>query len=143
MSLPEINLLIQSLILIMFLTSLVFKMKAKFFIHGTLMLATVISAIAAFLLLSPSIMSEKGSSLTNYMEQFLGSPLNFIIFALHISFTILAVLLGVWIISSWRFRSNLFCAPKKKTMRLISILWILGYIVGILLHLVINTNLIG
>lgn len=139
MSLPEINLLIQSLILIMFLTSLAFKMKAKFVIHGTLMLATVISAIASFLW----FMSVKAATFTNYMQQFFDSTLNLTLFAVHTSLTISAVLLGIWIVSSWRFRSNLFCAPKKKVMRLILILWVLGYIVGIVFYLVINTNLIA
>ena len=143
MSLPEINLLIQSLILITLLMSLSFKVKGKFVIHGTLMLATVISAIAVFLLLSPSIMSENASTFTNYMQQFFDSPLNFTLFIAHTSLSTLAVLLGIWVVSTWRFRSNLFCAPKKKVMRLISILWVLGYIVGILFHLVINTNVIA
>lgn len=142
MTLPELNLLIQSLILILFLISLVFKFKGKFSIHGTLMLITVVSAIAVFLLVSPSIMSENSSSVTDYLQQFFDSPLNFVLFAVHVSSTILSVLLGLWVVGSWRFRSELFCAPKKKIMRLISILWILGYIVGILFYLVINTNLI-
>ena len=142
LSLPEINLLIQSLILVVFLLSFVFKMKGKFVIHGTLMMVTVISSIAVFLLLSPGIMSEKTSTVTDYMQQFFDSPLIFALFALHISFTVSAVLLGVWVVGSWRFRSELFCAPKKKVMRLISILWVLGYLVGILFYLVINTNII-
>ena len=142
LSLPELNLLMQSLILILFLTSLVFKFKAKFSIHGTLMLVTVIFAIADFLLLSPGIMSEKSSSISNYISQFFNSPITLAPFVLHVSLTVLAVLLGVWVVGTWRFRSNLYCAPKKKIMRLIAVLWILGYIVGILFYLIINTNLI-
>ena len=122
----------------MFLASVAFKMKAKFFIHGTLMAATVISAIASFLW----FISAKAATFTVYMQQFFDSELNSIIFLVHTSLTVSAVLLGVWVVISWRFRSNLFCAPKKKIMRLISILWILGYIVGIVLYLVLNTNLI-
>jgi len=140
--LPEINLLIQSLILVVFFLSLVFKMKGKFVIHGTLMMVTVISAIAVFLLLSPGIMSEKASDFTNYLQLFFDSPVNFVLFVLHISFTVSAVLLGVWVVGSWRFRSELFCAPKKTVMKLILILWILGYLVGVLFYLVINTNII-
>ena len=142
LSLPELNLLMQSLILILFLTSLVFKFKAKFSIHGTLMLVTVIFAIADFLLLSPGIMSEKSSSILNYINQFFNSPITLAPFVLHVSLTVLAVLLGVWVVGTWRFRSNLYCAPKKKIMRLIAVLWILGYIVGILFYLIIYTNLI-
>jgi len=142
LSLPEINLLIQTLILIMFLTSIFFKIKQKFFIHGTLMLVAVISAIVDFLLLSPGIMSEKSSSISDYINQFFSSPITLVPFVLHVSVTVLAVLLGVWVVGTWRFRSNLYCAPKKKIMRLIFVLWILGYIVGILFYLIINTNLI-
>ena len=139
LSLPDINLVIQSLILFMFLASIVFKMKGKFRIHGTLMLAAVISSIATFLW----FVSVKAPTFTTYMQRFLDQSLNFIAFVAHISLTVLAVLLGVWVVGSWRFRTNLFCASKKKVMRLIAILWILGYFVGVLLYLVVHTNLIA
>ena len=106
------------------------------------MLVAVISAIADFILLSPGIMSEKSSSISDYINQFFTSPITLAPFVLHVSVTVLAVLLGVWVIGSWRFRSKLYCAPKKKIMRLIFVLWILGYIIGILFYLIINKNLI-
>jgi uncharacterized membrane protein YozB (DUF420 family) len=107
------------------------------------MLLAVTSAIVVFLLISPVIMNEKASSITNYLEIFFESPINFVLFSLHTASTIIAVLLGVWVVSSWRFRSKKFCAPKKKIMRLISLLWIIGYIVGLFIHLFLNTNLIN
>ena len=143
MSLPEINLILQSLILIVFFVSIFFKIKGKFVIHGTLMLFAVTSSIVVFLLISPVIMNEKASSITNYIQLFFDSPINTVFFALHTTSTVIAVLLGVWVVSSWRFRSKQFCAPKKKIMRLISLLWILGYIAGLFIHLFLNTNLIN
>lgn len=133
MSLAEINLLIQTIILLMLLVGIFFKIKGKFIIHGTLMLVTVFSAILVFLFLSPSIINEKTTTLPNYILQFFDSPLIFILFIVHSFSTIIAVLLGVWVVTTWRFRTELFCAPKRKIMRLISILWILGYFFGILL----------
>ena len=106
------------------------------------MLVAAISAIADFLLLSQGIMSEKSSSISDYINQFFTSPITLAPFVLHVSVTVLAILLGVWVVGTWRFRSKLYCAPKKKIMRLIVVLWILGYIVGILFYLIINTNLI-
>lgn len=134
MSLGEINLLIQTIILLMLLMSIFFKIKGKFIIHGTLMMATVISAILVFLFLSPSTINEKTVTLPNYILQFFDSPLIFTLFIVHSISTIIAVFLGFWIVTTWRFRTELFCAQKRKIMRLISILWILGYFFGILIN---------
>ena len=136
MSLSEINLLIQTLILFILLVSFVFKIKRKFVIHGTLMLITVIFAIFAFLFLSPSLISEKATTLPNYILQFFDSPLLFTLFIFHTIITIFTVLLGVWVVCAWRFRAELFCAPKRKIMKLIFIIWILGYILGILIFFI-------
>ncbi len=107
----EMYLLIQTFILIMFLSSLFFKMKGKFFIHGTLMAAAVISTWVSFLWainLNAIVIDWYLRDLFNPTE------FNFPLFAVHTSITVLAVLLGTWIVISWRFRSNLFCALKKK-----------------------------
>ena len=138
MSLPEINLIMQTLILIILLVSFIFKFKSKFFVHGTLMFITVFLTVASFLL----FISQKTPTFTSYIQQFFDSALNFILFILHTSFATIAVLLGIWIVIGWRFRTNLFCAPKKKIMRIVAILWISGYFIGVIFYLVINTNLI-
>ena len=64
------------------------------------MLVAAISAIADFLLLSQGIMSEKSSSISDYINQFFTSPITLAPFVLHVSVTVLAVLLGVWVIGS-------------------------------------------
>ena len=141
MSLTEINLLIQTLILFVLLISFIFKIKRKFVIHGTLMLVTVILAIFTFLFLSPSLISEKATTLPNYILQFFDSPMLFTLFIFHTSITIFAVLLGAWVVCAWRFRTELFCAPKRKIMKLIFIMWILGYVLGILIFFIFTSNL--
>jgi uncharacterized membrane protein YozB (DUF420 family) len=138
LSLAEINFIIQTLILIILLVSFVFKNKAKFFVHGTLMFVTVFLSVASFLW----FISQKAPTFTSYIQQFFDSSLNFILFIVHTSFTTIAVLLGIWIVIGWRFRTNLFCASKKKVMRIVAILWILGYFIGVIFYFVINTNLI-
>ena len=114
LSLPEINLLIQSLILIIFFMSLAFKIRGKFLLHGTLMMTTVISTIAVFLLISPGIMHEKASTISDYMQLFFDSPLNFVLFGLHVTMTTVAVILGLWVVGNWRFRSTHLDRTWKK-----------------------------
>lgn len=139
MSLPDINLAIQSLILIVFLVSVFSKIRGQFFVHGTLMFIAVFSAIASFLW----FVSVEASTFTDYLMQFFDSTLTFTLFVVNTSLTFLAVLLGFWIVVSWRFRTNLFCALRKKVMRLIFVFWILGFIFGVLFYFTLNTNLIA
>jgi len=56
---------------------------------------------------------------------------------------ILAEVLGVWIIASWRLRTSLhYCAPKKKLMRLTLIVWLTALLLGTLLYLNLYTTLL-
>ena len=57
-----------------------FKIKGKFFVHGTLMLVTVICAIASFLW----FMSVKASTFTDYLTQLFNSTLNFSLFLIQV-----------------------------------------------------------
>lgn len=140
MSLHEINLLIQFFILVVFLTSLIFKWKKNYFTHGALMLAAVISYLTSFVWYVSSIPSIYTG--TEIMDAFLGNYLTMSVFTIHILLGLSSGLLAICIVGSWRLRSTQFCAKNKKKMRYTAALWIPSYIIGVLLYALLHTNLI-
>ena len=140
MSLHEINLLIQFLILVVFLTSLVFKWKKNYFTHGTLMLIAVISYLTSFVWYVSSMPSIYTA--TEVRDAFFGNYLTMSVFAIHILLGVSSGLLAIWIVGSWRLRSAIFCTKNKKKMRYTASLWIPSYIIGLLLYALLHTNLI-
>lgn len=134
----EINLVIQFFILVVFLTSLVFKWKKRYFVHGTLMLVAVISYLTSFLW----VVSSHASTFTQWIEQFFSNSLTLTVFGIHTFLGVLSGLLAIWIVGSWRLRSTQFCTKNKKKMRFTAILWISSYIMGVLLYTLHNTNLL-
>ena len=140
MSLHEINLLIQFFILVVFLTSLVFKWKKNYFIHGTLMLIAVISYLTSFVWYVSSIPSIYTA--TEIMDAFFGNYLTMSVFAIHVILGLSSGLLAILIVGSWRLRSTQFCTKNKKKMRYTATLWIPSYIIGVMLYALLHTNLI-
>ena len=140
MSVHEINLAIQFLILVVFLTSLVFKWKKRYFIHGTLMLVAVISYLTSFVWFMSYIASKYTA--TEVMDAFFANSLTLSVFAIHTLLGVLSGLLAIWILGSWRLRSIQFCTKNKKKMRYTAILWISSYITGVLLYTLLHTNLL-
>jgi hypothetical protein len=56
--------------------------------------------------------------------------------AVHGTLGILAEVLGVWIVASWRLRTSLqYCAPKKNLMPLTLSLWLTALILGMRIYL--------
>jgi hypothetical protein len=72
----------------------------------------------------------------------LSSPLHLVNWLAHEFLGISTLVLGVWTVSFWRLGSTQFEVKSKRIWRLTWIFWILAYVVGILLFVVLNTNFI-
>ena len=140
MAVHETNIAILFFILAVFLTSLVFKWKKRYFIHGTLMLVAAISYLPPFLLFMNFIASKY--TVTEVMDALFANSLTLSMFAIHTLLGVLSGLLAIWILGSWRLRPTQFCTKNKKKMRYTAILWISSHILGILLYALLNTNLL-
>jgi len=67
-----------------------------------------------------------------------------IVAPLHGIMGIIAAVLGVWIVASWRLRASLqYCMPKKKFMLLTLTLWLIALLLGILLYLHFYTTILS
>ena len=140
MSVHEINLAIQFFILVVFLTSLVFKWKKRYFIHGSLMLVAVISHLMSFAWFMSFIASTY--TVTEVMDAFFANSLTLSVFAIHTLLGVLSGLLAIWILGSWRLRPTHFCTKNRKKMRYTAILWISSFIMGVLLYYLLLNNLL-
>lgn len=131
MSLLEISLGIQFLVLGMFITSLVSKWKKLYSVHATLMLVAVILYLVSSLLIPSWIFSiyTINEAMRVYSENFLVVAA----FAIHSLLSGIFVFLTMRILISWRLRTNQSCLKNKKKMRHTVIMWISSYLTGLLL----------
>jgi uncharacterized membrane protein YozB (DUF420 family) len=124
-----LSFLTQVIVLVLLITSYMFKRKQKFRRHGILMLTAVI--LHASMILTIMVPSFNVIAFTTT-----GFPMTTVLTAIvHATFGTTTLVLGVWIVGSWRLRTSLqFCSPKKKFMRATFILWVTAITIGIILY---------
>jgi hypothetical protein len=77
------------------------------------------------------------------MQGYFGSPVDIAVFLAHAVFSFPALVFGLWLIALWRPSSATFPAKSKKIAWLVTVFWVLSYIVGILDYLIIRIHLFG
>lgn len=124
-----LSLLIQVIVLVLLITSYTFKRKQKFRQHGILMLSAVVLHASMILTIMVPSFSVIAFTAT-------GLPITTVLTAIvHATFGTTPLVLGIWIVGSWRLRASLqFCSPKKKIMRATFILWLIAISIGIILY---------
>jgi uncharacterized membrane protein YozB (DUF420 family) len=138
LTLAETSLIIQSVIFVLFLVSMAFRMKGKYLVHVVTLLVAVISMLSFF----AWWIYEIAPSFDSYLPTVLSPPLHLVNWLAHEFLGISTLVLGVWAASFWRLGSTQFEAKSKRIWRLTWISWVLAYVVGLLLFAVLNTNFI-
>ena len=138
MTLAETSLIIQSVIFVLFLVSMASRMKGKYLAHVVTLSVAIISMLSFFAWWVYEIVPTFDS----YLPTVLSPSLNFVNWITHEFLGILTLVLGVWVVLLWRLDSTKFETKSKRVWRLTAILWILAYVVGLLLFIILNTNLI-
>ena len=133
--LATINLGAQIVVLVLLLAGYWLKRMEKFRQHGmTMLTAVVLHLIMVFTVMLPSFVSAViPTVLANT------SAVVLVIGPIHGTIGIIAAVLGVWIVASWRLRASLqYCGldkSKKKLMLFTLVLWLVSIFLGILLYL--------
>ena len=130
-----ISLVVQVVILILLLGSYWLERMKKFRQHGIAMLVAVILHIIVILwVMLPSFLL---GVIPLILEN--SSALVTMVAPLHGIMGIIAAVLGVWIVATWRLRASLqYCGRgkyKKKLMLFTLIIWLIALFLGILLYL--------
>ena len=138
LTLAETSLIIQSAIFVLFLASMAFRIKGKYLVHVVTLLAAIISMLSFFAWWIYEIVPTFDS----YLPTVLSPPLHLVNWFAHEFLGISTLVLGIWVVSLWRFGSNEFEVKSKRIWRLTMIFWVLAYIIGLLLFITLNTNVI-
>jgi uncharacterized membrane protein YozB (DUF420 family) len=138
LTLAETSLMIQSVIFVLFLVSMVFRMKGKYLVHVVALLVAVISMLSFFVWW----IAEIAPTFDIYLPAVLSSPLHLVNWLAHEFLGISTLVLGVWTVSFWRLGFTEFEAKSKRIWRLTWIFWVLAYVVGLLLFVTLNTDFI-
>jgi uncharacterized membrane protein YozB (DUF420 family) len=138
LTLAETSLIIQSVIFVLFLVSMAFRMKDKYLIH----IVTLSVAIIGMLSFFAWWITEIAPTFDNYLPTVLSPPSHLVNWLAHEFLGISTLVLGIWTVSLWRLGSTEFEIKSKRIWRLTTILWILAYVVGLLLFATLNINFI-
>jgi uncharacterized membrane protein YozB (DUF420 family) len=138
LTLAETSLIIQSVIFILFLASVAFRMKGKYLVH----VATLLVAIIGMLSFFAWWIYEIAPTFDSYLPTVLSPPLHLVNWLAHEFLGVSTLVLGIWTVSLWRLGSSEFEVRSKRIWRLTTIFWVLAYVVGLLLFITLNTNII-
>ncbi len=135
-SFRDINVIMQTLWMSLLLVSMWFRQKGNYLMHGILAIMVVSITIVSFL--GVLVMSPMDNS---SMDEYFSSPLDLGVFLGHALFSFPALAFGVWLILIWRPNSATFPAKSRRIAWLLTVFWVLSYIVGILDYLIIRNHL--
>ncbi len=134
---PQVNAILQIVILVILSASLGFKRKHKYRQHGTLTLAaTVLNLFSFLLVMLPSLLGK---------EIIQTQPLHIvsIVILSHSAIGFVTILLSLWLVAAWHFHAETKdCFKRKNLMRVTMGLWTLTLILGFLLYTYLHTTLI-
>jgi len=126
----QINLVFQVVVMAVLFLSLGLKVRKKFVLHGVTMLVAFLLYIISFsLVMLPSLLN-----LQEFIVNYPSSRLSIAVVA-HAVLGGLTDILALWIIVSWRLRSNIqSCVRKKMIMRVTLMLWLTVLVLGIVTY---------
>ncbi|MEM2118555.1 MAG: hypothetical protein QW840_00320 [Candidatus Bathyarchaeia archaeon] len=126
---PQANLVLQIVIFAVLFTSMGFKQKRRYVMHGILTLAAVLLNTLSFvLIMGPSLFG---------LEIISAQPFHIVsvVTVLHAVFGIVALILGFWLLAAWRLRSNVKeCFKRKTVMRMTMFSWMASLVSGFLFY---------
>ena len=125
----ELVFVLQSILLVVLFVSMAFRMKGNYFVHGIMMIVSLTIGWVAFLMVIPSYMDS------SFMQPYMSSASTFVVFSLHTILGVAPLIFGTWLVALWRPKSTEFAAKSKRIWQLTVVFWVLAYVVGVLLYL--------
>ncbi len=126
------SLIIQIVVLALLLVAYSFKNQKKFRQHGiTITAAVVLHIVTILYVMVPSLSSFLSSPSTITVDAIV--LLSFI----HVGLGLVAVALGIWLVASWRLRTDLQrCFANKRIMKPTLALWVTAILLGAIMYVV-------
>jgi uncharacterized membrane protein YozB (DUF420 family) len=138
--LATLSLVLQIVTLIILGLGISAKVLGRFFLHGSVMfVAVIVHAVSFLLVMGPSLFSLIGES---RLFSDLSTEVSATILV-HAGLGVIAEILGIWLVFSWRFRPpSGTCMGKKLIMRSTLVLWISALLLGIWIYFSLYTGLL-
>lgn len=129
--LATVSLIVQFVVLALLFGGLWLKKAKKFRQHGIAMLtAVVLHAITILVVMVPSFISGFSSPASIDLANVL-----VVTSLIHAFAGIAALLLGIWLVASWRLKVDMkACFAKKGIMRITITIWLIALFLGILMY---------
>jgi hypothetical protein len=134
---PEILLVVQTVLLVPFFVSMALRMKGNYLVHGIIMIVLAAIGWVAVVGSLPNFMDSI------FWQDFMSPPSALGLVGLHMSFGVASLIFGTWLVALWRPHSTDFAAKSKRIWQLTAILWVLAYVVGLLLFVALRTTFFG
>jgi len=127
-----VSLVIQIVVLFLLLGSIWLKEKKRYRQHGiTMFTAVVLHTIVILAWMVPSF-----STLFSHTSSINLADMITLTIMIHTFTGIATVILGFWLVASWRLQVDVkTCFGKKKAMRVTLALWLITLVLGIILYL--------
>lgn len=131
------SLAIEIIILALLTAAYMLKNRNKFRQHGILMTTSVILHLITILfVMIPSFSFFFGGSGTLVIDAIV------IISLVHVVLGLVAVTIGIWLVGSWHFKTDLQrCFSNKKLMKPTLIIWVSANLLGIYLYILFWANI--
>ena len=129
-----ISLAIQITVLALLIIAYMWKNRQKFRQHGITMTAAVALHIVTILyVMVPSLISFTSSPGTS-----LGLDPIVIVSFIHVGLGFITVALGIWLVASWHFKTDLqTCFSNKRLMKPTIALWSIAILLGVIMYITI------
>jgi uncharacterized membrane protein YozB (DUF420 family) len=126
-----LSFVIQLVVLGLLIGGYLLKTTKKFRQHGiTMLTALVLHAVIVLAWMIPSLSLFISPSSINLADTIT------VIILVHAFMGVVAIILGVWLVGSWRLRADMrTCFAKKNVMRVTITLWLIALVLGIILYL--------
>jgi uncharacterized membrane protein YozB (DUF420 family) len=127
-----VSLGVQIVVLVLLFVSIWLKEKKRYRQHGIMMFAAVVlHTIVILTWMIPSF-----SSLFSSLIEINLADMMTLTIMIHAFMGIAAVILGFWLVASWRLQVDVkTCFAKKNAMRVTLTLWLITLVLGIILYL--------
>jgi hypothetical protein len=126
-----LTLVIQLVVFALLIVGFTLKRRKSFLQHGFLMVSAVfLHLISVLIIMVPSF-----EAITFTVTAL---PVTIVALSIiHAVFGLTALVLGIWISASWRFRQGLqYCAPKKSLMLVTFVVWTIAILIGVALYFI-------
>ena len=131
---PDMLLVFQTLGLVLFVVSMIFRMKTNYLVHGIIIILLVAIGWVVTIMSIPSLMDSTS------MEPYMNPISTLVLASLHILFGIASLIFATWLVALWRPRSTDFAVKSEKIWKLTVMYWFLAYVVGLLLYVALATT---